>query len=38
VRGGINACPAVGGGRLLVPVGVPRDHAPGRLLAFGLAD
>jgi alcohol dehydrogenase (cytochrome c) len=34
--GGINACPAVSGRLLLVPVGIPRAHGPGRLLAFGL--
>jgi outer membrane protein assembly factor BamB len=34
--GGINACPAVSVGLLLVPVGVPPRAGAGRLLAFGL--
>jgi outer membrane protein assembly factor BamB len=38
VRGGINACPALSGRLLLVPVGVPRAGGRGRLLAFGLRD
>jgi outer membrane protein assembly factor BamB len=38
VRGGINACPAVAGRLLLVPVGIPRARAPGRLLAFALPE
>ena len=34
--GGINACPSIADGLLLVPVGVPRAGGTGELLAFGL--